>query len=173
MLSKLPFDDAGRGREAGYAKRVVLASRLVSRVLSVAVAASAALPAIADNPTYVLGIPGAPTICLSSDSADNEWLAANANFSAVSIASTTGGVSRVVDLDSPRLELAAAEAGFPFERAKPDYYLADVIEPPSDVDWAATYAAFLSLSESERANFIFDDEGSRLFAAKGGTVKFT
>ena len=141
--------------------------------MALAAAASASPPAFADNPTYVLGVPAAPTMYISSDAADNAWLSTNANFAAASIAATTGGVSRVVDIDAPRLELASAEAGFPFERAKPDYYLADVIEPPEGVDWAATYAAFCELPESERANFIFDDDDRRLFAAKGGTVNFT
>ena len=139
----------------------------------VAATACATLSARAENPTYVLGIPSAPTMFISTDAADNEWLATNNAYAAMAIVATTGGVSRVVDIDAPRLELASAEAGFPFERAKPDYYLADVIEPPEGVDWAATYAAFCELPESERANFIFDDDDRRLFAAKGGTVNFT
>ena len=141
--------------------------------IAVAAAVSAALSARAENPTYVLGIPSAPTMYLSGDVADNEWLAANNAYAAMSVAATTGGVSRVVDVDASRLELASAEAGFPFERAKPNYYLADVIEPPENVDWAATYANYLALPESERGNFIFDDEGRRVFAAKGGAVNFT
>ena len=146
--------------------------RLLLLMMVVAVA-GAASPARAENPTYVLGVPGAPTMYLSADAGDNPWLAANNACPAMSIAATTGGVSRVVDVDAPRLALASAEAGFPFERAKPDYYLADVIEPPEEVDWAATYAAYLERPESERANFIFDDEGRRVFAVKGGTVNFT
>ncbi|MBR4171855.1 MAG: hypothetical protein IKR48_09400, partial [Kiritimatiellae bacterium] len=129
--------------------------------------------AFADTPTYILGVPTAPTMYISTDDADNEWLAANTAYPSMAIAVTTGGVSRVEKVDVPRMMLASAEAGFPLERAKPDYYLADVIEPPNDVDWAATYTAFLALPESVRANFIFDDEGNRIFAAKGGTVNFT
>ena len=70
-----------------------------------AAATSAVLPTRADNPTYVLGVPSAPTIYLSNDAGDNAWLSANANFAAASIAVTTGGVSRVVDIDAPRLTL--------------------------------------------------------------------
>ena len=136
-------------------------------------ASSAVLTAQAENPTYVLGVPGAPTMYITSTAEDNPWLAKNNSYAAMSIAATTGGVSRVVAADAPRLELASAEAGFPFERAKPDYYLADVIEPPEGVDWTATYAAYLKRPEQERASFIFDDEGRRVFAAKGGTVIFT
>ena len=124
--------------------------RLLLLMMAEAVAGTASL-ARAENPTYVLGVPSAPTMYLSGDAADNEWLAANNGCPAMSIAATTGGVSRVVDVDAQRLRLASAEAGFPFERAKPDYYLADVIEPPEDVDWAATYAAYRERPESERA----------------------
>ena len=129
--------------------------------------------ALAESPTYVLGVPQAPTMYLSNDAGDNAWLAANANFAAMSVAASSGGVSRVEHLDASRIALASAEAGFPFERAKPDYYLADIIEPPEDVDWAATYAAYLALPEEERGRFIFDEDGHRVFAAKGGTVRFT
>ena len=103
--------------------------RLLLLMMAVAVA-GAASPARAENPTYVLGVPGAPTMFISTNAEDNVWLAANNGCPAMSIAATTGGVSRVEDVDAPRLALASAEAGFPFERAKPDYYLADVIEPP-------------------------------------------
>ena len=147
------------------------ASALAS--LGTVIPATITANAFADAPTYVLGVPSAPTIYISTDAADNEWLATNNAYAAMAIAATTGGVSRVVDIDSPQLQLASAEAGFPLERAKPDYYLADTIEPPGDVDWAATYTAFRALPEEERARFIFDDEGHRLFAAQGGTVNFT
>ena len=139
----------------------------------VAAATCASLLARGEAPTYVLGVPAAPTMYISSNAGDNEWLAANNAYAAMSIAATTGGVSRVVDVDSPQMELASAEAGFPIERSKPDYYLADVIEPPENVDWAATYANYIALPASERSNFIFDDDSCRLFAAKGGTVNFT
>ena len=156
------------------------------RRLLLLVAASAAtvapLAARADAPTYVMGIPSAPTIYITPAAAmneggvasaeDNPWLALNGAYPSMALAATTGGVSRVERADEPQLVLESAESGFPLERAKPDYYLADVIEPPEGVDWTATHAAFLALPESERAGFIFDDEGHRLFAAKGGTVRF-
>ena len=110
----------------------------------VAAATSVAILARADNPTYVLGIPVAPTMYLSNDAEDNAWLNANANFAAMSVAATTGGVSRVVDVNSPRLALASAEAGFPFERAKPDYYLADGRNPSARTSSSTTTATACS-----------------------------
>ena len=146
--------------------------RLLLLMMAVA-ATGAALPARAENPTYVLGIPSAPTIYLSGDAADNAWLAANNACPAMSIAATTGGVSRVEFLGAPRMALECAEAGFPLERAKPDYYLADEIEPPDGVDWATTYDAYLALPADARDKFIFDEDDHRLFAARGGVQTFT
>ena len=142
-----------------------------------------ALPAQAENPTYVLGVPSVPTMYItpaaggsgggSASAADNPWLAANNAYVAMSIAATTGGVSRVEKLGVPAVRLASAEAGFPLERAKPDYYLADEIEPPDGVDWAATYQNFLSLAPDAQSKFIFDEDAHRVFAAQGGTYVFT
>ena len=135
-------------------------------------ATSAALPARADTATYVLDIPGAPELVNSSDPAENEWLAANAFYVGISVAAATpDATSAATVLDKPRVELASVEAGFPIERAKPDYYLADEIEPPANVDWAATYEAYLA-DATERESFIFDETLYRVFAARGGTQRF-
>ena len=148
-------------------------SKKTLSAMALAAAASASPPVLAEGPTYVLGVPGAPTIYISQDAADNAWLAANNAYAAMSVAATTGGVSRVEFLGAPRMELAGAEAGFPLERAKPDYYLGDEIEPPDGVDWAATYDAYLALPEAERDKFIFDEDNHRLFAAYGGVQTFS
>ena len=109
----------------------------------------------------------------AASAADNPWLEANNAYVAMSVAATTGGVSRVEKLGVPAVRLASAEAGFPLERAKPDYYLADEIEPPDGVDWAATYQNFLSLAPDAQSKFIFDEDAHRVFAAQGGTYVFT
>ena len=92
-------------------------SKKTLSAMALAAAASASPPVLAEGPTYVLGVPGAPTIYISQDAADNAWLAANNAYAAMSVAATTGGVSRVELLGAPRMELASAEAGFPLERA--------------------------------------------------------
>jgi len=141
------------------------------RVLLLACAAFGT--AQAETATYVLDIPGAPELVNSSDPADNEWLATNAYYVGMSVAATEANATSVVTvLDKPRVELVSAEAGFPVERAKPDYYLADQIEPPEGVDWASTYAQYMSDPEAQ-ASFIFDEDLYRLFAARGGTQRFT
>ena len=136
-------------------------------------AAIALLAAVgAADTTLVLGIPGAPVLAISSNSSDNPWLAANPAICFMGVSAPTGGVSLVQDLDEAQVVLDSAEGGFAIERAKPDYYLSDEIVPPENVDWAATYAAFQTLPEDERAEFIFDDTSFRLFAVHGGTVSF-
>ena len=48
--------------------------------MALAAAASASPPAFADNPTYVLGVPAAPTMYISSDAAEGGgWLLRIAN----------------------------------------------------------------------------------------------
>ena len=142
-------------------------------LMMAAAATGVALPALGDGPTYVTGVPGAPVMYLSSDAAQNPWLVGNPNFCPSAVFSATGGVSQVAVAGRSRIALAAAEGGFAIERAKPDYYLADQIVPPKGVDWPATYDAFLARPAEERAQFIFDEENHRVFAANGGTLAFT
>ena len=85
-------------------------SKKTLSAMALAAAASASPPVLAEVPTYVLGVTGAPTIYISQDAADNAWLAATNAYAAMSVAATTGGVSRVELLGAPRMELASAEA---------------------------------------------------------------
>jgi len=141
------------------------------RALLLACAACGA--ARAETATYVLDIPGATELVNSSDPAENAWLAANACYVGMSVAAAeTNAASVLTVLDKPRVELESVEAGFPIERAKPDYYLADEIEPPENVDWAATYEAYLA-DATARESFVIDETLYRLFAARGGTQRFT
>ena len=123
---------------------------------------------------YTLGVPSAPTLrfAIDSETADNAWLAANPNYPAMAIVAP-GGADATSIREEPGadpMKLVASEAGFPIERTKPEYYLGDEIEPPGNVNWAATYDKFLS-DPSE--DFLFDSVGRRIFATRGGAVRFT
>lgn len=121
---------------------------------------------------YTLGVPGAPTLRMSADAADNAWLSANPNYPAMAIVAP-GGASATSLREEPGadpMQLVASEAGFPIERTKPEYYLGDEIEPPANVNWAATYDKFLS---DHTDGFLFDSAGRRVFATLGGAVRFT
>jgi hypothetical protein len=131
--------------------------------------------------TFVLGVPTAPTLNISTNSTppDNEWLEWNPWLSPMGISAPEGGTSQVSDPRNPQLVLASAEGAFPFERSKPDLYLGDPLAPPEGVDWTATFAAFQAAAtngaeaaESSR-EFLFDLDGQRVFAVLGGQVAFS
>ena len=121
---------------------------------------------------YTLGVPGAPTLRMSADAGDNAWLSANPNYPAMAIVAPGGAdaTSLRTEAGADPMKLVSSEAGFPIERTKPEYYLGDVIEPPNNVNWAATYDKFLS---DHTEGFLFDSAGRRIFATRGGAVRFT
>ena len=121
---------------------------------------------------YTLGVPGAPTLRMSADAGDNAWLSANPNYPAMAIVAPGGAdaTSLRTEAGADPMKLVSSETGFPIERTKPEYYLGDVIEPPNNVNWAATYDKFLS---DHTEGFLFDSAGRRVFATLGGAVRFT
>ena len=136
--------------------------------------AVAAVAAQADNPpSYSLGIPGAPTIRCTSDASQNAWLASNSVASVSASFGAAGGtaLSATVTPGLDRYMLAASESGFAVERIKPEVWLGDVIAPPADVDWNATYAEYCT-NETEQAKFIFDNVGKRVYVQAGGSLVF-
>ena len=133
--------------------------------------AAAAFAARGDNPpAYSLSIPGAPPIRWTSDAAANSWLASN-NVASVSAAFGVGGVSAATTPGLERYTLAATEAGFGVERVKPEVWFGDVLPPPADVDWNATYELYLA-DAGEQANFIFDNVNKRVYVQAGGSIVF-
>ena len=68
--------------------------------------------------------------------------------------------------------LIDSSLGYAVERTKPQYYLADQLTPPENVDMAATYDIYVA-NAAENTKFIFDMAGERVFAAVGGTHTFT
>ncbi len=133
--------------------------------------AAAAFAARGDNPpSYSLSIPGAPPIRWTSDAAANSWLASN-NVASVSAAFGVGGISAATTPGLERYTLAATEAGFGVERVKPEVWFGDVLPPPADVDWNATYERYLA-DAGEQANFIFDNVNKRVYVQAGGSIVF-
>ena len=127
-----------------------------------------------EAPTYVLGVPTAPTLNISANPkpADNPWLADNYWLSPMGIAAPEGGESLVTDPRYPQLLLASAEGGFAFERSKPDLYLGNPLTPPDGVDWPASYAAYKASATNASPDFLFDLDGQRVFAVQGGQKVF-
>jgi hypothetical protein len=141
----------------------------LSLVLASAALLLAAASSSAADAGYTLGVPGAPTLRAGGAGG---WLSANPNYPAMSIVApgaSGAGLSAQQVAGEERVRLAASEAGFPFERTKPEYYLGDQIEPPNNVDWPATYARYLS---EKPHGFLFDPVDNRVFTTAGGTLRF-
>lgn len=138
---------------------------------------AACLPAMADEaPSYALAAVSAPVLRVTADAAENVWLSSNRVCAALSCAqvSSTGAAAvsapDIAGCDPVRLE--GCEAGFSFERVKPELGLGGILAAPDGTDWTATYAHYRD-SEDEQRAFIFDPQGERVFAQAGGTHKFT
>ncbi|MBQ6140449.1 MAG: hypothetical protein IJI54_04105 [Kiritimatiellae bacterium] len=143
----------------------------MKRTLILIAAAAAAGAARAETPpSYTLAIPGAPVIRDTADASQNAWLASNC-VASVSASFGGGGVSLAETPGLDKYTLASSEAGFGVERIKPSVWLGDVIVPPADVDWDATYAHYLS-DETEQSKFIFDNVGKRVYVQSGGSLVF-
>ena len=143
----------------------------MKRMLAIAVAAALG-GARAEAPTYVLDIPDPPWFVNTVDAAQNAWIASNCNFVAMSVAGIVSNNASVATfLDRPVVQLASVEAGFADEHARPDYYLADSIEPPEGVDWAGTYELYVADPVASK-NFVFDTEQYRLYPVMGGRWSF-
>ena len=132
----------------------------------------------ADVPTYSLGYPQVTPINLTTNAAENAWLAQNAIHVAMS-ACATNAAETVADPDrigGDGYTLARQEIGFSWERVKPEYYLADRIAPPEgDVDWRATYERYSDPNNADAGAFVFntDETDPCIYAADGGAHVIT
>jgi hypothetical protein len=74
-------------------------------------------------------------------------------------------------LGKKRHQLEANLYGYAFERIRPDYYLGDAVDAPPDVDWAATYAAFVAACGADSnlaTQIVFDPTTPAIYFAAGG-----
>ena len=125
-------------------------------LLPVLAALSAVASAFGDDASYSLGVPHAPCITNTTNAAKNPWLSTNDCFA---VAALFAPVTANLDDQSNPLyfaqtvsgntsgtetlfRLVACEGGFVVEHSKPEYWLADRLDPPEGVDWVATYARF-------------------------------
>ena len=148
----------------------------MKRLILYLLAASAAVPwpgrAADEKPSYSLSLPTASVLRNTSDATANEWLASNRAYAVVSCASAAPTVSSETVAGNPVLRLDACEAGFAFERIKPEVWLGGTLIAPVGVDWTKTYEAYLEAG-GEATAFVFDPKGERIYAQTGGTHAFT
>ena len=129
----------------------------------------------AETLTFTLGSPRPATVNNTSDPASNAWLASNAVFVATAGFTTfTNAVSTQESADGDEFRLAEGESGFSWERAKPEYYLADRLDVPKDVDWNATYDNWEANAGSWANSFLFNphEEDPCVYVVQGGNVTF-
>ena len=135
--------------------------------------AAGALGAAEDPPVYMLGAPDPVWFCDTTDPVTNAWAMSNACFfaHAAAYAPTNGAV--VVQKDDIAEAVRTFDEvaiGFPVERNKPQYYLGDALEAPTDTDWEATYELFQENPDS--GAFLFDTKNRRVYVTLGVTSKF-
>ena len=148
-------------------------TRLRCGLLALAAGCSAALAEV--QPTYTLGSPRPATVNVTSDPAQNAWLATNAVFVATAGFTTADAASVKTDVEGAVYRLTEAEVGVSWERAKPEYYLADRVEAPGEVDWNATYEHYLAQQEKgEETGFLFNPDklDPCVYAVSGGNQSF-
>jgi len=138
-----------------------------------------AFAATGGEPTYTLGTPTQVGPMYDTGySVSNLWLSANTGFVSSAGWQMTNGVCET-DASVPTGEkytLVAAEAGFSWERLKPEYYRGDRITAPDGVDWAATYAEYQAQqARGEAQGFLFnvDENDPCVYVVDGGLQSFT
>lgn len=143
--------------------------------LAVGGALAAANIVCAVEPTYTLGTPLPATVHDTTDEAQNEWLASNAVFVATAGFTTfTNAISDLTHAGGVRYSLHTAEAGFGWERSKPEYYLSDRIDVPENVDWNATYDLWEVAQANGSSGFLFNptQKDPCVYAIAGGNQTF-
>ena len=154
----------------------------MKKMMMAMVVAAAAFGARAEElPTYSLGLPRPAAFRNSLEASSNEWLEVNAVFVATGgYECYTNGSESANEIvgATERYRLMSSEVGFSWERSKPEYYLADVITPPEDVDWKATadlYADMAAENPDSVAGFLLNPDPDNLcvYATDGGTHPFT
>ncbi len=148
------------------------------RTLSVLLGVALCAAARAGN-TYTLGNPKPAKIrvdFLNPDFSDG-WLERNDAFVATAGYTTTDAISEQTAVTLGQYRLLSAEAGFSWERSKPEYWLADRLDAPADVDWNATYACYLDQEEREDPSvngFLFNPDPTDpcVYVVRGGTQRF-
>ena len=149
---------------------------LRNAAIAVAALAGGALADTAIPVAYSLGNPE-PAVVYDDADGGNAWAEANAVFAAtagyVAAPATSEGNTTAVG-GGPAYQLEFAEAGYTWERLKPEYYLSDrITPPPGEIDWAATYKRYqerLAQGDVTAQGFLFNSEETdpSIYVADGG-----
>ena len=131
------------------------------------------------KPTYTLGSPRPAKVNNTTNEANNVWLATNAVFVATAGFEAFDSVTTTEFVDGDVYQLIEGESGFAWERAKPEYYLADVLDVPDGVDWNATYDNWQADQEKNTndrwsSGFLFNphEDEPCVYVVSGGNQAF-
>ncbi len=147
----------------------------MKRLIAVLQMAAAMAAAAAEPPTFTLGSPLPATIRDTPDPSQNAWLQANDAFVATAGYAAWTATSTSAVPGGAQYQVASAEAGFSWERAKPEYYLSDRLDAPGDVDWSATYDNWQARQGEDWAKgFLFspDEADPCVYVVSGGNRQF-
>ena len=131
------------------------------------------------KPTYTLGSPRPAQVNNTTNAANNAWLAENAVFVATAGFEAFDSVTTTEFVDGDVYQLIEGESGFSWERSKPEYYLADVLDVPDGVDWNATYDNWQADQEKNTndgwsSGFLFNphEDEPCVYVVSGGSQAF-
>ncbi|VGO20811.1 LamG domain-containing protein [Pontiella sulfatireligans] len=139
-------------------------------LLSIGLSCGASTLLAASHGGYSMTAPAAFPIYNSSTS--STWSATN-NRSAELMGSGSATCTNGALPQTAKYKLYESQIGCPIEHLKPEYYLADAVEPPQGtVDWKATQAALKNLvSYNSNATFIAESDGEqKLYFSEGGAI---
>lgn len=148
------------------------------RYLAVALAAAlhglpGAVLAGSENGYRVTEPPGFP---IYNTNAPSAWSASNGHsvvWTAGGSAKLTNGYPNSVD-DTPstaNYRLIESALGSTAEHIKPEYYLGDQLEAPTNVNWDATYARLTNSAAYSNQAVFFDASTPGIYLAQGGLVQ--
>ena len=126
-----------------------------------------------ENGYRVTEPPGFP---IYNTNAPSVWAASNGHsvvWTAGGSAKLTNGYPNSVD-DTPstaNYRLIESALGSTAEHIKPEYYLGDQLEAPTNVNWDATYARLTNSAAYSNQAVFFDASTPGIFLAQGGLVQ--
>ena len=148
------------------------------RYLTVALAVAlhglaGAVLAGSENGYRVTEPPGFPIFNTNTPSA---WAASNGHsvvWTAAGSAKGTNGYPNSVDTTPSTRDYRLVESalGSTAEHIKPEYYLGDQLEAPTNVNWDATYARLTNSAAYSNQAVFFDGSGPGIFLAQGGLIQ--
>ena len=117
-----------------------------------------------------------PAFPLFNTSAPSAWAASNGHsvvWTAAGSGRTTNGYPNSVDTTPSTRDYRLVESalGSTAEHIKPEYYLGDQLEAPTNVDWNATFARLTNSAAYSNQAVFFDASTPGIFLAQGGLVQ--